>query len=91
MDKNREALTEQAAQKSAGDGVSFNCIEHPHTCCVTVDDISEDSIETVEFDIPVDLTDQEIQKLRHKIDWTAEWSYVNFARAVIAADREKNK
>ena len=38
-----------------------------------------------------DLTDEEIQKLRHKIDWTAEWSYVNFARAVIQADREKNK
>ena len=38
-----------------------------------------------------DLTDDEIQNLRHKIDWTAEWSYVNFARAVIAADREKNK
>ena len=38
-----------------------------------------------------DLTDDEISKLRHKIDWTAEWSYVNFARAVIAADREKNK
>ena len=37
-----------------------------------------------------DLTDDEISKLRHKIDWTAEWSYVNFARAVIAADREKN-
>ena len=38
-----------------------------------------------------DLMDEDIQKLRHKIDWTAEWSYVNFARAVIAADREKNK
>ena len=38
-----------------------------------------------------DLTDDEISKLRHKIDWTAEWSYVNFARSVIAADREKNK
>ena len=39
----------------------------------------------------VDLTDDELNRLRHNIDWTAEWSYVNFARAVIAADREKNK
>ena len=37
-----------------------------------------------------DLTDDAIKKLQHKIDWTAEWSYVNFARAVIAADRSKN-
>jgi hypothetical protein len=31
------------------------------------------------------LTDEQIQKLRHNIDWTASWSYINFARAIEAA------
>ena len=31
------------------------------------------------------LTDEEIQKMRHLIDWTAEWTYITFARAVEAA------
>ena len=31
------------------------------------------------------LSDEEIQKMRHLIDWTAEWSYINFARAIEAA------
>jgi len=33
---------------------------------------------------PRRLTDEEIHKLRHLIDWTAHWSYVNFARAIEA-------
>lgn len=28
------------------------------------------------------LTDEEILTYRHMIDWTAEWSYINFARAI---------
>lgn len=28
------------------------------------------------------LTDQQIQDLRHMIDWTASWSYIEFARAI---------
>ena len=31
------------------------------------------------------LTDEEIMTYRHMIDWTAEWSYINFARAIEAA------
>jgi hypothetical protein len=31
------------------------------------------------------LTDEQIQKLRHNIDWTASWSYIDFARAIEAA------
>jgi hypothetical protein len=31
------------------------------------------------------LTDEQIQKLSHNIDWTASWSYINFARAIEAA------
>ena len=31
------------------------------------------------------LTDEEIQKMRHLIDWTAEWTYITFARAIEAA------
>jgi hypothetical protein len=31
------------------------------------------------------LTDEEILTYRHMIDWTAEWSYINFARAIEAA------
>ena len=31
------------------------------------------------------LTDEEIKTYRHMIDWTAEWSYINFARAIEAA------
>ena len=38
----------------------------------------------------VGLTDEEIQKMRHLIDWTAGWSYNTFARAVEAKLKEKN-
>ena len=31
------------------------------------------------------LTEEEIKTYRHMIDWTAEWSYINFARAIEAA------
>ena len=31
------------------------------------------------------LTDEEIETYRHMIDWTAHWSYINFARAIEAA------
>ena len=37
-----------------------------------------------------DLTDDEIYKLADDVDWAAG-AYLGFARAVIAADREKNK
>jgi hypothetical protein len=36
------------------------------------------------------LTDEEIETYRHMIDWTAHWSYINFARAIEAALRTKN-
>jgi len=35
------------------------------------------------------LTDEEILTYRHMIDWTAEWSYINFARAIEAAHNIK--
>ena len=38
----------------------------------------------------VGLTDEEIQKKRHLIDWTAGWSYNTFARAIEAKLKEKN-
>lgn len=38
----------------------------------------------------VGLTDEEIEKMRHLIDWTAGWSYLVFARAVEAKLKEKN-
>ncbi len=31
------------------------------------------------------LSEKEIQTYRHMIDWTAEWSYIEFARAIEAA------
>jgi hypothetical protein len=31
------------------------------------------------------LTDEEILTYRHMLDWTAEWSYINFARAIESA------
>lgn len=31
------------------------------------------------------LSDEEILTYKHMIDWTAEWSYINFARAIEAA------
>jgi len=31
------------------------------------------------------LSDEEIETYRHMLDWTAEWSYINFARAIEAA------
>ena len=37
------------------------------------------------------LTDEEILTYRHMIDWTAEWSYINFARAIEAAHNIKEK
>jgi len=39
----------------------------------------------------VGLTDEEILTYRHMIDWTAQWSYINFARAIEAAHGIKEK
>ena len=92
----REALAEQAEQepvawaRTSESGEVLDCISNKHKVTQPC---------TVDYDEPLyaapvrtkDLTDEDIQKLRHKLDWTAEWSYVNFARAVIAADRRKNK
>ena len=36
------------------------------------------------------LTDEEILTYRYMIDWTAEWSYINFARAIEAAHNIKD-
>jgi len=36
------------------------------------------------------LTDEEIKKLHHIIDWTNAHTYVNFARAIEAKLKEKN-
>jgi len=36
------------------------------------------------------LTDDEIKKLHHIIDWTNAHTYVNFARAIEAKLKEKN-
>ena len=38
----------------------------------------------------VGLTNEEIQKKRHLIDWTAGWSYNTFARAIEAKLKDKN-
>lgn len=38
----------------------------------------------------VGLTDEEIQKMRYLIDWTAGWTYITFARAIEAKIKEKN-
>jgi len=39
----------------------------------------------------VGLTDEEIEKNRHLIDWTTHWSYGTFARAIESKLKEKNK
>lgn len=38
----------------------------------------------------VGLEEAEIESLRHLIDWTAHWSYGNFAREIEAKLKEKN-
>ena len=38
----------------------------------------------------VGLTDEEINSVRHKRDWTAPWTDTTFARAIEAKLREKN-
>jgi len=38
----------------------------------------------------VELTNEEIEKMRNLIDWTADWSYGTFARAVEAKLKQKN-
>ena len=38
----------------------------------------------------VSLTDQEINSVCYKRDWTADWTDTNFARAIEAKLREKN-
>ena len=38
----------------------------------------------------VGLTNEEIKKLHHVIDWTNAHTYVNFARAIEAKLKEKN-
>ena len=52
--------------------------------------LTQDSKETILYllgDTPQrkPLTDEEILTYRHMLDWTAEWSYINFARAIEAA------
>ena len=37
-----------------------------------------------------ELSEEEIQTYRYMIDWTAEWSYIKFARAIEAAVKDKN-
>jgi len=37
------------------------------------------------------LSDEEIETYRYMIDWTAHWSYINFARAIEAAHGIKGK
>ena len=37
-----------------------------------------------------ELTEEEINELKHLIDWTAHWSYENFVRAIEAKLKEKN-
>ena len=36
------------------------------------------------------LKDEEILTYRHMIDWTAEWSYIDFARAIEVKLKERN-
>ena len=44
-----------------------------------------------EVELPwVGLTDEEINKLRYKKDWTAPWTDTTFARAIEAKLKEKN-
>jgi len=38
----------------------------------------------------VDLTDEEINSVRYKRDWTAPWTDTTFARAIEAKLKEKN-
>lgn len=38
----------------------------------------------------IGLTDEEINKLRYKKDWTAPWTDMTFARAIEQALKEKN-
>ena len=38
----------------------------------------------------VGLTDEEIEKMRHLIDWTAHWSYGKFAKAIETKLKELN-
>ena len=38
----------------------------------------------------VGLTDEEINSVRHKRDWTAPWTDTTFSRAIEAKLREKN-
>jgi hypothetical protein len=38
----------------------------------------------------VGLSEEEINKLRHLVDWTAEWSYGRFAYELERLLREKN-
>jgi hypothetical protein len=52
--------------------------------------LTQDSKETILYllgDTPQrkPLSEEEILTYRYMIDWTAEWSYINFARAIEAA------
>jgi hypothetical protein len=38
----------------------------------------------------VDLTEREVEELRHLIDWTAHWSYGTFAKAIQEKLKAKN-
>ena len=86
--------TWDAAQKEAWSEPQFECPRCGHCCHVEVyaDDTSQERVDEKakrkhEW---VGLTLKEILINRHLIDWTSEWSYLEFAREIERALKEKN-
>ena len=74
--------TWDAAQKEAWSEPQFECPRCGHCC--------QAKLETPPKEQWVGLTLKEILINRHLIDWTSEWSYVEFAREIERALKEKN-
>ena len=74
--------TWDAAQKEAWSEPQFECPRCGHCC--------QAKLETPPKEQWVELTLKEILINRHLIDWTSEWSYLEFAREIERALKEKN-
>ena len=83
------ALAKQEQIHTSVSANTHQCEQEPVAWAVELPDGTRKPLYTHPARQP--LTDEEIEKLRHLIDWTAEWSYNTFARAIEAAHGIKGK
>jgi hypothetical protein len=86
----RQAVAETEKQEPVAHVYRIEANGRP---CVAWDNTSEIKVGAKLYAAPrewVGLTEDEINKLRHLVDWTAEWSHGRFAYEIEQTLKEKN-